>query len=195
MGKKHVRSLLIGWGIACGVAAAIAFAASMNVGTVSAHPGYTCNPAVGHGLPGCHVDDTTTTTALSTTTTTEQPTTTTTAQQTTTTTAQSTTTTTEQPTTTTTQQSTTTTTAEQPTTTTTTEQSTTTTTDSGTVTGDDESDASQNGGEADEGPGDHHQPRHDHKRGDWLVRIWHPGPWHHRGSSWWSWLEGHRFNS
>ena len=84
------------------VAVAIGLAAWLNAGPVSAHPGYTCNPAIGHGLPGCHVDATTTTTAQVTTTTTQQVTTTTTAQPTTTTTAEVTTTTTARPTTTTT---------------------------------------------------------------------------------------------
>ncbi len=46
-------------------------------GQVGAHPGMSCNPEPGHGSPGCHRDEATTTTAAPATTTTKPPTTTT----------------------------------------------------------------------------------------------------------------------
>ena len=102
-----------------------------NAGPAAAKPGYTCNPAPGHGNPGCHVE-VTTTTAAPTTTTTAAPTTTTTAAPITTTTLAPTTTTTLAATTTTTPAATTTTTAA--TTTTTVPSSTTTTVPGATTT-------------------------------------------------------------
>ncbi len=90
MRKRPLRWLFLAWGIACAVVLLVGVAAWVNVAPAHALPGNTCNPAVGHGLPGCHVDDTTTTTAPPQTTTTTAPpqtTTTTAPPQTTTTTA------------------------------------------------------------------------------------------------------------
>jgi hypothetical protein len=80
-------------------AAAIGLAGWGYAGSANAHPGNTCNPGAGHGLPGCHVDPTPVTDAPTTTTAaptpaTDAPTTTTDAPTTTTTSTASTTTTT-----------------------------------------------------------------------------------------------------
>jgi hypothetical protein len=100
--RRSFRSCLLVFGIAFATAVTIGLTTWAFVGPASAHPGLTCNPAPGHGTPGCHVDATTTT--AKPTTTTAKPTTTT--AKPTTTTAKAGTATTAKPTTTSTKAST-----------------------------------------------------------------------------------------
>jgi S-layer homology domain len=92
---KRKRYLAVGLVIV--VAVAIGLLGWGYAGPATAHPGNTCNPPAGHGNPGCHVSDTTTTAKATTTTakatTTTAKATTTTAKPNTTTTKGSTTTT------------------------------------------------------------------------------------------------------
>jgi hypothetical protein len=56
---------------------AVGLATWAYAGPAGAHPGMGCNPDPGHGSPGCHVDEPTTTTTVVSTTTTKLSTTTT----------------------------------------------------------------------------------------------------------------------
>ncbi|MCL5735180.1 MAG: hypothetical protein M1274_06245 [Actinobacteria bacterium] len=60
-GKSLRKSLFLASGIAIAAALAIGLAATLYAGPAIAHPGNTCNPEPGHGTPGCHIAETTTT--------------------------------------------------------------------------------------------------------------------------------------
>jgi cytoskeletal protein RodZ len=159
MRKRPARKSVLIVGVTLAVAVLIGVVAWVNAGPVSAHPGYTCNPPEGHGLPGCHVDPTTTTEAP-TTTTTQAPTTTTEAPATTTT--QAPTTTTQAPATTTTQAPTT--------------QAPGTDTDNPGTQGDDEEEQAEHSpktGETTHGQGDLHRSNRGAEPWGWRLNPWH----------------------
>ncbi len=61
IGATRSRVLFVVAGVALAGILAIALLGLLYTGGASAHPGNTCDPDPGHGRPGCHVDDTTTT--------------------------------------------------------------------------------------------------------------------------------------
>jgi hypothetical protein len=73
--KTHNKRILIACTIAV-LVIATAISAMLYIGPAVSHPGYTCNPPVGHGRAGCHRSVTTTTKRKITTTTVVQTTTT-----------------------------------------------------------------------------------------------------------------------
>ena len=68
-GSRSQAAFLLGLGIAFAGLAAIGLVAWLYTGSAIAHPGNSCDPEPGHGLPGCHAVATTTTLTPSSTTT------------------------------------------------------------------------------------------------------------------------------
>jgi len=63
--RKRLFTVALALGIVASVLVAIGMVSTLSMGSAVARPGNTCNPDPGHGLAGCHVEPSTTTTVVS----------------------------------------------------------------------------------------------------------------------------------